>query len=180
MVAVHLAAMNKHRDTQGLVFIPHAILTVHDDGILTVTVDAQVLEPPEFAGPWRRASLGQIIDTASHYRTRPLRIEIRENDGTTFTDLITPIRHYLPQLDSTEPATTCEDRTLPELARFDTIQENGFLPGEQVAVAVIHHHTVAAPNSTARALIDRSVLGESSEAVLLGRESGTLIVRHLK
>ena len=44
------------------VSIPTVVLTVHEDGILTATLDGAPLTPPQWAPPWRRESFPQIID----------------------------------------------------------------------------------------------------------------------
>ena len=61
---------------------------------------------------------------------------------------------------------------------------NGFVPGEDVAVAVIVSHTDATGTGEARTLLDldrlRPVLRDGTgEVVLLGRVSGILHVRRL-
>ena len=179
---MHLAAMNKHSDAPVPLSIPHLVLTVHDDGTLTATVDGELLEPPTFAGPWRRSSLSQIIDRATHDRALPARIEILENDGTVFTNLITPVSR-LRTPETTEPtesaALDLPSPAEPGVPVFLTVEEGGFVPGEDVAVAVILSHTDATSAGSARSLIDPSQLGPTGEVVLLGRVSATLVIRQL-
>lgn len=57
----------------------------------------------------------------------------------------------------------------------------GFVPGEDVAVCRIIRHTDAASTGTARALIDltHDHLDPADEIVLVGRVSGTFVVRSL-
>lgn len=162
------------------VSIPAVVLTVHEDGILTATLDGAPLTPPQWAPPWRRESFPQIIDQASHDRTRTIRVEIRETDGTTFTDLITPRRRRtLP-----EPEPAVEAKATPGLPVFHQIEGDGFVPGEDVAVAIITGHTDAAHTGAARALIDPTNLIPDQttgrvEVVLFGRISGTTVIRRL-
>lgn len=56
----------------------------------------------------------------------------------------------------------------------------GFVPGEEVAVAVIVRHTGAGRGGAARALIEPGLLDLSPthEVILLGRVSGTCVVGH--
>jgi hypothetical protein len=62
--------------------------------------------------------------------------------------------------------------------RFAQLAGSGFVPGEDVAVAVIISHTETAPNGIARALIDSRYLAAcpTGEAILVGRISGTLVL----
>ena len=67
---------------------------------------------------------------------------------------------------------------------FHTVTGDGFVPGEDVAVAVVTGHTDASGTGTARTLIDPARLGPNAsggvvEVVLVGRISGTTIIRRL-
>lgn len=159
------------------VSIPLVVLDVREDGTVTVTVDGVRLDPEPFAPPWRRASFGQIIDRATGDRTTPARVEVREADGTTFTDIIAAQRRRAPhpKPEPEEPA--------PRPA-FHAVEGDGFVPGEDVAVAVVTRHTDASGTGTARALIDPGRLGPAAaggivEVLLFGRISGTTIIRRL-
>ncbi len=159
------------------VSIPLVVLDVREDGTVAVTVDGSPLHPEPFAPPWRRASFGQIIDRATHDRTTPARVEVREADGTTFTDIIAAQRRRAPQL-TPEPEDPAP-RTV-----FHAVEGDGFVPGEDIAVAVVTGHTDASGTGTARALIDPDRLGPDAasrtvEVVLFGRVSGTTIIRRL-
>lgn len=152
------------------------LLDVHQDGTVAVTVDGKPLAPDPSAGPWRRSSFGQIIDRATNERTIPARVEVREADGTTFTDIIAP-RRRRPSRPQPEP----EQASLPV---FHTVIGDGFVPGEDVAVAIVTGHTEASGTGTARALIDPARLGSDAsggvvEVLLVGRISGTTIIRRL-
>ncbi len=132
----------------------------------------------QWAPPWRRESFPQIIDQASNDRTRPIRVEVREADGSVFTDLITARpRRALP-----EPEPTVEAKPTPALPVFHQVEGDGFVPGEDVAVAIITGHTDAAHTGTARALIDpTNPIPEQTtahvEVLLLGRISGATVIR---
>ncbi len=169
--------MRKSEPESVPVSIPLVVLDVHADGTVAVTVDGKPLEPDPFAPPWRRSSFGQIIDRATNDRTTAARVEVRESDGTSFTDIITPRRRRAPQ-----PKTKAEKPT--PLPAFFTVEGDGFVPGEDVAVAVITGHTDAARTGAARALIDPARLtpdatGGVVEVLLFGRISGTTIIRRL-
>ncbi len=104
-------------------------------------------------------------------------MEVRESDGTSFTDIIAPRRRRAPQ-----PKPEAE-KPAP-LPVFFTVEGDGFVPGEDVAVAVITGHTDAAHTGTARALIDPAQLTTDRasglvEVLLFGRVSGTTLVRRV-
>ncbi|MCH6470782.1 hypothetical protein [Sinomonas terrae] len=157
--------------------VPHVVLDVHADGTLIASVDGVPLDPPPAAGPWRRSSLGQIIDLATGGRTAPVRVEVHETDDTVFTEFITPSSRRRNA--ALEPATPVEEMLETHPPAFVTIEETGFLPAEDVAVAVIVRHAEADPSGMARALLDSARLG-AGEVVLLGRVSGTLVIRKIR
>lgn len=162
------------------VTIPHVVLDVHEDGTLTVTIDGEPLSPPEWAPPWRRSSFPQIIDQASHDRTVPVRVEVREADGAVFTDLITARQRRAEPKPLAVPA----PKSSSPLPVFHTIEGAGFVPGEDVAVAIITGYTDAAHTGDARALIDLArpipdPSGGTIDVLLLGRISGNAVVRRL-
>lgn len=154
------------------VVLPHAVFTVREDGTMTVTVDGAPHESEAFAPPWRRESFPAIIDVLTGRRRTPIRVEVREADGAVFTDIITPGRRRRPAVEP-EP----DPAPVPALM---VLHGEGFVPGEDVAVAVIVTHSDAAPDGTARGVLARELLAASPtrEVILLGRVSGTLIVGH--
>lgn len=154
------------------VVLPHAVFIVHDDNTMTVSVDGTPHEPEAFAPPRRRESFPAIIDALIDRRRTPVRVEVREADGTVFTDIITPgrRRHPTPEPEPTPPPG-------PALA---VLHGEGFVSGEDVAVAVIVAHSDAGPDGSARGLLTRELLAASPtrEVILFGRISGTLTVGH--
>ena len=168
------------------VVLPHVIVTATETGALDVTVDGTTFPPPE-SGAWTRGTFGPLLDAITAERTVAVRIEVRETDGSVFTDLIHARRP--------KPSEPAEDRSeiprgkqaksrrkkRPELVE---VTAEGFVPGEDIAAAVVVAHTEATGSGYARALLDTaklgSVLGEGAgEVVLLGRVSGTAVVRRL-
>ena len=158
------------------VSIPLVVLDVDKDGVVIVTVDGKPLDPDPAAGPWRRSSFGQIIDRATNDRTVPARVEVREADGTTFTDIIAPRRRR-----ASRPQPEPEPASLPV---FHTVTGDGFVPGEDVAVAVVTGHTDASGTGAARALINPAQLNADAsggvvEVLLFGRVSGTVVLQRV-
>ncbi|WP_208321911.1 hypothetical protein [Paramicrobacterium chengjingii] len=159
------------------VSIPLVVLEVDADGAVTVTIDGTPLFPEPLAGPWLRSSFAQIIDRATNDRTVPARIEVRENDGTNFTDIIAPQRRP-----AQPPEPSPQQASPPQL--LHTVTSDGFLPGEDIAVAVITGHTDASHTGTARALFDPAQLTADAsvgtvEVMLFGRISGTTTIQRL-
>lgn len=159
------------------VSIPLLVLDVHEDGTVSAIIDGKPVVPEPFAPPWRRSSFGQIIDHATNERTTAVRVEVRESDGTSFTDIIAPRRRRAPQ---PKP----EVETPAPRPVFLTVEGDGFVPGEDVAVAIITAHTDASGTGAARALIDPGQVnshgsGGVVEVLLFGRISGTMTVQRV-
>lgn len=162
--------------------VPHLVLDVHDDGTLTVTLDTRPVDPPDEVSAWRRAMFAQIIDHATNDRTIAVRVTVHESDGTTFTDILPAAKRPAPEPVAEEKAAS--RRAVKRQRAADPISVDGgdgFIAGEDVAVALITAHTDAAPDGRARALLDPAVVAaaRAGEVVLVGRVSGTIAVRSL-
>lgn len=160
------------------VVLPHVVMAVAEDGTMTVTIDGTPHQPPPFAPPWRRDAFAQVLDQITGRRRSPVRVEVREADGTVFTDIITPSRRRRPEPDPA-PMPMAEERAtgLPELV---VLHGEGFVPGEDVAVAIVVAHGDAAPDGTMRGLLtaEQAATSPTREVILLGRVSGTLAIGH--
>lgn len=160
--------------------LPNVRVIVTDTGTLDVTVDGAVFSPPP-RGQWTRGTFADLLDAVTKDRTVAVRIEVREADGSVFTDLIHPRKRT--RAPEPEPPTIAEQplrkRKTPALVE---VAADGYLPGEDVAVAVIVAHTDAT-GGRARALLDLSQLptpaGGVRDVLLFGRISGTIHVRPL-
>lgn len=157
------------------VVLPHVVMVIAAGGTMTVTIDGARHEPPPFAPPWRRDAFASILDQLTGERRSPVRVEVREVDGSVFTDIITPGRRHRP-----EPPAPLPKAQAPELPELGVLNAGGFVPGEDVAVAVIIAHCDAAPDGTARGLltIDQLAGSPTREVILLGRVSGALTIGH--
>lgn len=171
-------ARAKQQQNQPAVILPLVVVTVEADGALSVTVDGTPLNPEPFAPGWVRSDFGRIMDQITEQRRSAVRVEVRESDGTSFTDIITPgtrQRRTEPQPPD-KPAS--QKRAAAQLVE---ITADGFIAGEDVGVAVIIAHTDAAHTGQARALLEAAQLAASptGEVVLIGRVSGNYeIVRY--
>lgn len=97
---------------------------------------------------------------------------MREADGTVFTDIITPTKRRRP---GPEPAPA--PAAPPALV---VLHGERFVPGEDVAVAVVIAHGDAAPDGTMRGLLtpEQVAASPTREVILLGRVSGVLTIGH--
>jgi len=155
------------------VSLPHVIITVSQDDELTVTVAGDSFAPPTGQGPWRRSAFGTILDGLIEQQRCAMRVEVHEADGTTFTDILTPPARRTGTPEAPPPT----EQAAPVLV---ALHGAGFIPGEDVAVAIVVSHSDAAPDGTAHALIPTALMSHSptDEIVLLGRISGTVTVGH--
>lgn len=174
------------------VVLPVITMTISADGTMTVSVDGTLFDPPRFGPPWARASFAEIIDTVLQEHGSPVKVVVYEADGTVFTDLITrPLRGSLnpispPQIAGREaiapkdppdaPAALIDATPLIAPPRV-VLGREGFLSGEDVAVAIIVRHIKASADGSARALLEPGLCRASAEGevVLVGRVSGTCI-----
>ena len=172
--------------------LPVIIMTISADGAMTVAVDGTPFEPPRFGAPWARASFAEVIDTVLLAHGSPVRVVVHEADGTVFTDLITrPLQGSVSP--SAPPKIECRESSAPtnsQVARAALIDalpliepprvvcgEEGFLPGEDVALAIIARHIKASADGSARALLEPGLCRVTAEGeiVLVGRMSGTCV-----
>ena len=153
------------------IVLPHVVMQVAGDGTMTVTVDGAPHLPEPFAPPWRRDSFAAVLDRLPDQRRSPVRVEVREADGTVFTDIITPSRRRAVPEPPGRPAAP---------APLPVLYGDGFVPGEDVAIAVVIAHGDAAPDGTMRGLIEAAQLAASPtrEVILLGRVSGAVTIGH--
>jgi len=172
--------------------LPVITMTVSSNGSMTVAVDGTPFEPPRFGPPWARASFAEIIDTVLHAHGSPVRVVVYEADATVFTDIITrPLQGSLspsaPPQDRDRGSSTPAESPVAPAALIDAMPlvapphvvcgEEGFLPGEDVAVAIIVRHIKASTDGSARALLEPGLcrLSSAGEVVLVGRVSGTCV-----
>lgn len=161
--------------------LPHVLVTVAADGTLTATVDGTPFPAPSDTA-WTRTTFGPLMDAITKDRTVAVRVEVRECDGSVFTDIIRPHapRRAAPLPERPVPETR-RSRHARRVPRVMEVTADGFVPGEDVAVAVIVSHTDATRTGEVRALIDLDALPDAAgqEVILLGRISGTFAVRRL-
>ncbi|WP_229382323.1 hypothetical protein [Microbacterium schleiferi] len=160
--------------------LPLVVMTVDADGSMTVAVDGTPFLPAPFAPAWVRGSFAMILDQLTTQHPTPLRVEVREADGSTFTDIITPTKSRRPATEPEPEPGAHAPSPAPAPPELVVLHGDGFAPGEDVAIAIIIAHSDAAPDGTARGLLTPAQLAVSPtrEVILLGRISGTPTIGH--
>ncbi len=159
------------------------VLDVHDDGTVSVSVDHDPLAPAPV-----RASGGAATSPdhrrSSKERAVPVRVTVHEADGTSFTDILPAAARRTSEPSAPLPADVPAEKSPADADGPVEVRvtEVGFLPGEDIAVALVAAHTDATPTGDARILLDPGHLAAlaADEAIFFGRASGTITVRSLR
>jgi len=150
------------RDDHGTLKVPVVMplveVVVNDTGFLDVRLDRQ---PYAADGTVTRDDLANVVKSIADDLGAPVRVEVHESDGNTFTDIVTP-----------RPRPT--EHRAADHAPTETA--DGFLPDEEVSIAVIlgrHQHGV---DQLENLLPPALLSAHRGNVVLLGRTSGTVRV----
>ncbi len=152
--------------------LPQILLEAVSDTSLVVTVNGDKLA----ATPITRSEIAATVTELVARFGSPTRVEVRELDGSIRADILTPPAPR-PRSPFAPPETAGSPVPVPSLLEFTA---EGFVPGEDVAVAIVLRHSSADHTGNARALIDRGekpALISSGEVILLGRISGTTSIQ---
>lgn len=169
MSMVNATAPYRREDRQTMrvpVVMPLVEVDVDKDGFLTVTLDH---EPYSADGSLTRDDLRRVLDDIAADLGTAVRVEVHEADRSTFTDIITPDGPREQKVRLLQPireATTSVGEVAGE----------GFMPNEEVAVAVVVAHQVANTDGTARLRLPPALLeAHPGLVVFMGKESGTVM-----
>ncbi|RIX34600.1 hypothetical protein D3M95_06875 [Corynebacterium falsenii] len=180
---MHLIGMSIHHSHSAYpdetpVSLPLAIITVDTYEVLTVSLDGAEYPPLSPAEPWTKGRFGELLDVLTADRTRTIRVEIHESDGSTFTDIIRAAR--TPRADPTD------ESPAPRRARHrhapETIEVTGagFQPGEDVTIALVRSTTEATAAGTVRVTLN---LGElptgGTDILMVGNTSSRVVSRRV-
>lgn len=148
--------------------LPQILLEAVSADTLIVTVNGDKLA----ATPIRRDAIAQTVTELVARLASPTRVEVRELDGSIHADVLTP-----PAPPS--PFAPSETATGP-VSGLVEFTADGFIAGEDVAVAVILRHASADHTGRVRALLDRGEVPQpAGEVLLFGRISGTASVQRI-
>jgi hypothetical protein len=145
--------------------IPVVLSVVHvaidADGVMAVDVDGV---PRDSEQSRTRSDLRAVIDEITSELGAPVRVEVREADGSTYADIATP-----PE--SPTPATAEPSRTTPT----PSLAGAGFQPGEVVALAyVVVRQNADAEGKASLNLPPALLAATRGGLVLLGMTSRTV------
>ena len=140
--------------------VVHISVTAH--GRLTIDIDGDLYEP---ASVFTRGDVGVVLDQITTSLESPVRVEVREADGTTYADIATPPDTPTPQ---------AADQAASETPV--TGNGNGFQPGEEVAIAYVLTRQRADPDGNAPLRLPPSLLASRREGlVMVGLTSHVIV-----
>lgn len=184
MSMLHTGTPYRRDDRQTIrvpVVMPLVEVDVDEKGFLSVTLDH---EPYSAQHSLTRDDLKRVLDDIADDLRTAVRVEVREADRSAFTDIVTP-SHQTPLVPASKPATVKPGRVEPEPVKpirgvttgVGEVAGDGFLPNEDVAVAVIVAHQTATTEGTARLRLPPALLeAHPGLVVFMGSESGTVLV----
>ena len=156
------------------VVLPLVQVRIDADGQLDIIVDHVSYDT---GAALTRSDLHRVLDTIAGDLASPVKVEIREPDDSIFTDIITPGRQQDPQPGPQYTAQPQQTAWASLSSSLGEIAGGGFLPNEEVAVAVVVAHQVASPDGTARLRLPAALLaGRPGIVVLMGQTSGAITV----
>lgn len=160
------------------VSLPLAMITVDSYGVLTVALDGAEYPPPSPTAPWTKGRFGELLDVLTADRTRTIRVEIHESDGSTFTDIIRAARIPHPDPFDGPPAPRrAWHRHAPETVE---VAGAGFQPGEEVTVALVQSTAEATAAGTVRVTLDlRELPTGGADVLLVGASSARVVTRRV-
>jgi|SRR5690625_216477 len=185
----HLWCMTSHPDLQGQIELAHlsipvALITVGELGAMTATLDGEPFPPPGESRRWTRSQFGDLLDAFTQQRKRTIRLEVRESDGSVFTEIIHAGRGATEATDAaTQPATRPDSRRARRgrPPRLIEITADGFIQGEDILVAIPVSTAEGDSSGVARAVIDLDHLGsQAHEVAFIGYVSGRIVTERLR
>lgn len=138
--------------------LPRLVVVQDADGF-TLTLDGELLTDT----PVPRVELGRRIAAAIDAAGCPVRVDVHDVDGGIHSDIIEPPPH------GPDPHPPRTDQ-----AAF-AVHHRGFLPGEQVVLAVVERTETANANGVVTLSTTKELTG-ARELLLFGRVSGTIFV----
>ena len=151
------------------VVMPLVDVRIDVEGTVAVKLDR---EPYATDTPLHREDLQRLLGKLATDLDTPIRVEVREADGSAFTDIVTPESQEVRPPDPPRPATAPPDQTTGQ-----TGGSGRFLPLEDVAVAVVVAHQTASEDGVANLRLPPALLeAHAGRLVLVGQQSGAVVV----
>lgn len=170
-------AVGEAGPTRVPVVLPLVEVRIDAAGDLDVTLDH---EPYPLGSSWAgrgRRALGPVVEQIATELAQPVRVEVREADGSVFTDILTPPPAPRPAaaLEAPSPAEP-DTRGILELGlEPGEVTGHGFTPGEDVAVAVVIARQPAGADGIARLRLPPALVeSRGGQLLFVGRDSGTV------
>lgn len=164
MRAAHRATPGERQPAHVPAVLPQVLATIDHTGRAQVSVDG-ISRPHGRVG---RDQLGSLFASVAEQAGGPVRVEIREADGTRYADILQP----QPTRPDDPPAVRENSSSPPRQA---ALRGEGFLPGEPVLVAVIAATVVAGADGTVELPAAPPVPRTAGELILFGASSATMV-----
>lgn len=144
------------------IVMPHVDVRITEDGRATINVDGR---PHDTGSAIARAHVRGILEQLAVELGTPIRVEVHEHDGDTFTDIV------MPPTDSSDPSAA----NTPGTEDNSECAAAGFLPGEELVFAYVVARPHADTNGKATLHIPPALLALNRDTLLLlGPMSGTI------
>lgn len=154
------------------VVMPLVDVRIDVEGTVTVKLDR---EPYATDTPLHRGDLQRLLGKLATDIETPIRVEVREADGSTFTDIVTAESPEVALPEPLRPGTAAHDQTAGQM---ESMTANGrFLPLEDVAVAVVIARQTASEDGVANLRLPPALLeAHAGRLVLVGQQSGAVVM----
>ena len=157
------------------VVMPLVDVQVDVDGTVAVRLDR---EPYATDTRLHREDLQRLLGKLATDLDKPIRVEVREADGSTFTDIVTAESPEVHLPEPPRPATAVPDQTAGQMSGMTASAR--FLPLEDVAVAVVVAHQTASEAGVANLRLPPALLeAHAGRLVLVGQQSGAVVISGL-
>lgn len=141
-MSMHLYRREERPTLRVPVVFPQVDVDVDDDGRIEVRLDG---DPYGETGVLSRSDLQRVVTAIAVDLDSAVRVDVRESDGATFTDIITP-----PFKDASAMPPDGEPARQNRAAAPGEVCRAGLRPGEEVAAVVVVARVTADATGTAR------------------------------
>lgn len=138
------------------VVLPMVHISVAPHGRLTVDLDGDPYEP---AGVFSRGDLGDVLDEITTTLKSPVRVDVREADGTTYADFATPPDQHAEHAEHADGG--------PDPAKATDLKGAGFHPGEEIALAYVLTRQTANAQGNAPLSLPPALLASRREGLVM-------------